>query len=432
MTDALAAVLTRIDRDTDAALDRLKTLLRIPSVSTDPAHDADTGRAADWLAGSLTELGFDAASRATTGHPIVVGHHREAGPDAPHVLYYGHYDVQPPDPLDLWEQPPFEPRDRRGRARTAHRVPRGGRRQGSADDLHRGDAGVEDRARHASGERHRAARGRGRSRGSPSLDAFLEANRDELSADVCVVTDTGMWDIDTPAITYMLRGLVYVEVTLHGPSHDLHSGMFGGSIVNPINALCKTLGALIDDDGVIQIPGFYDDVHEQTDAERAAWRDLGFDEAGFLGGAGLKSPVGEVGYSTLERVWSRPTCDVNGIVGGYTGEGAKTVIGAWARAKLSCRLVAHQDPQKVYEGIVRFFEARTPPDCRWSFEGPRPRSGHPRAHGVAVSGGGGGGAADHVRSGCCPDRLGRLDPGGRLVPAHPGLRLPAGRLLARR
>jgi acetylornithine deacetylase/succinyl-diaminopimelate desuccinylase-like protein len=203
--------------------------------------------------------------------------------------------------------------------------------------------------------------------GSPSLDPFLEAHREELAADACVVTDTGMWDIDTPAITYMLRGLAYVEVTLHGPSHDLHSGMYGGAVLNPINALTKVLADLHNGDGRVQFPGFYDDVRPLAESESKQWEALGYDEQAFLGSAGLTGSVGEAGQSVLERTWSRPTCDVNGIWGGYTGKGAKTVIPAHASAKLSCRLVADQDPQKIFDGIKSFFEERTPPGGSWSF-----------------------------------------------------------------
>jgi acetylornithine deacetylase/succinyl-diaminopimelate desuccinylase-like protein len=290
------------------------------------------------------------------------------------VLYYGHYDVQPPTPLELWESPPFEPV-----IVDAEHGPRIVAR-GAADDKGQLMTFVEAfrawMAVHGSLPINVTVLLEGEEEsGSPSLDPFLEANRDDLAADVCVITDTGMWNIDTPAITYMLRGLVYVDVTLHGPGHDLHSGMYGGGVVNPNNALARVLGALHDDDGVIQIPGFYDDVRELSDAEAAQWEGLGFDEAGFLASAGLEVSHGEAGRSLLQRLWSRPTCDVNGMWGGYTGAGAKTVIPAHASAKVSCRLVADQDPRKVYDGLVRFFEERTPTGCRWEI--------HP--HGVSAA-----------------------------------------------
>ncbi|MHC4383074.1 MAG: M20/M25/M40 family metallo-hydrolase, partial [Planctomycetota bacterium] len=282
----------------------------------------------------------------------------------PHLLYYGHYDVQPPDPLDLWDSPPFEP--------TIVEGPHGRRlvARGAVDDKGQLMTFVEAfRAWHdvhgtlpvkvtvlLEGEEES---------GSPSLDPFLSAHREMLAADVCIVSDTGMWDIDTPAITYMLRGMVYVEVTLHGPSHDLHSGMYGGAVVNPANELPRILGELHDAQGVVQIPGFYDDVLALSADEARQWAQLTFDEAAFLGHAGLETPVGETGRSTLQRIWSRPCCDINGIFGGYTGDGAKTIIPAKATAKVSCRLVPDQDADKIHDNIVRFFEQRTPPDCRW-------------------------------------------------------------------
>jgi acetylornithine deacetylase/succinyl-diaminopimelate desuccinylase-like protein len=204
--------------------------------------------------------------------------------------------------------------------------------------------------------------------GSPSLPAFLDSHRDLLKADVSIVTDTNSWDIGTPAITYMLRGLLYVEVTLHAASRDLHSGLYGGSALNPINELTRVLGALHDADGKVAIPGFYDDVEEVGSNERAVWQGLGFDEARFLADIGLTSPTGEKDRSGLERLWSRPTCDINGIWGGYTGAGAKTVIAAKASAKLSCRLVAGQEPEKIMTGLRSFLDARTPPGCRWEIQ----------------------------------------------------------------
>ena len=198
--------------------------------------------------------------------------------------------------------------------------------------------------------------------------ALLMKLKDELAADVCIVSDTGMWDIRTPAITTMLRGMVYVEVTLHGPSSDLHSGMYGGAVTNPINELTRLLGMIHDEDGRVRFDGFYDDVVETTDEMKAQWETLGFDEKAFLGMIGLERGQGESGRSTLERTWSRPTCDINGIIGGYTGDGAKTVIAAHATAKLSCRLVANQDPDRVRESIQQFFRTNMHPDCRVEFE----------------------------------------------------------------
>ena len=374
MSSVLSAdpVLQQVDRSFEESLGRLCDLLRIPSVSADPAYKGDVRRTAEWLARELGGLGFDASLRETPGHPMVVAHHPGPGgaskdADVPHILYYGHYDVQPAEPLQLWNSPPFEPaivEAEHGRRIVA---------RGAVDDKGQVMTFIEAfRAWHAvygtlpirvtvllEGEEET---------GSPNLLPFLTANAEELKADVCVITDTNSWNIDTPAITTRLRGLLYVEATLHGPSHDLHSGMFGGAVLNPINALTRILGQIHDEDGRVRFPGFYDDVAEPTDEEKAMWRDLGFDESAFLAGVGLKTPAGEAGRSALERLWSRPTCDINGIWGGYTGEGPKTVIAAKASAKLSCRLVPAQDPKKILAGIKSFLEERTPADGRWEFK----------------------------------------------------------------
>jgi acetylornithine deacetylase/succinyl-diaminopimelate desuccinylase-like protein len=295
-----------------------------------------------------------------------VAHDRTAPEGAPHLLYYGHYDVQPADPLELWDSPPFEPAIVDG--------PHGPRvvARGAVDD--KGQVMTFIEALRAWKAVHGALPVRvtvflegEEESSSKSLEPFLLANREELRADVCVISDTGMIDVDKPAITYMLRGLAYAEVTLHGPSHDLHSGMYGGAVVNPVNALCRILAGLHDEAGRVLIPGFYDEVREIAPAEAEAWRGIGFDEQAFLKSAGFATSTGETGRSVLERVWSRPTCDVNGIWGGYTGEGSKTVIAAKASAKLSCRLVPDQDPARVMAGLKRFFTERVPPGCRLDF-----------------------------------------------------------------
>lgn len=362
----LQPVLRRIDQDFAASVDRLQNLLRFPSVGVDPRHEEDTKACAKWLGDQLAALGMDASVRPTEGMPIVVAHDRTAPEGAPHLLYYGHYDVQPADPLDLWQSPPFEP--------TIVEGPRGPRvvARGAVDD--KGQVMTFIEAFRAWKAVHGALPVRvtvflegEEESSSESLEPFLAAHREELAADICVISDTGMLDVDRPAITYMLRGIAYAEVTLHGPSHDLHSGMYGGAVVNPLNALCRIVAALHDDQSRVLLPGFYDQVREITATEAEAWRGIGFDETAFLAGAGLSVSTGEAGRSVLERVWSRPTCDLNGIWGGYTGEGGKTVIAARASAKLSCRLVPDQEPAKVMADLKRFFEERTPPGCRLDF-----------------------------------------------------------------
>jgi len=367
MPHDLKPVLAELDAQNDAAVQRLCDLLRIPSISTDPAFNADTRRAAEWLAADLRTIGFKADVRETAGHPMVMGHHEPPGTpaSAPCVLYYGHYDVQPPDPLEKWTSPPFEPAVVDG--------PHGKRivARGAVDD--KGQVMTFIEAFRAWKNVHGSLPMRIKimlegeeESGSPSLDPFLAANRSELQADVCVISDTGMWDIKTPAVTYMLRGLVYVELTLRGPSHDLHSGGYGGVLNNPINALVDVLARLHDKDGRITLPGFYDDVLETGADEKRMWESLGFDERAFLAGAGMRTPFGEKGRTTLERVWSRPTCDINGISGGYTGRGAKTVIACEASAKVSFRLVPNQDPAKILNALRAWLKDNTPADCTWT------------------------------------------------------------------
>ncbi len=366
---ALAPVLDAVDAQLDGAVERLADFLRIPSVSTDSKFDAETRRAGAWLVDELRRIGFNAELRDTPGHPMVVAHHPGPSGDAsdvPHVLYYGHYDVQPADPIELWECGPFEPRVVDG--------PHGRRivARGAADDKGQVMTFVEAfRAwQHVHGTLPVAVsvivEGEEES-GSASLDPFLESARDELAADICVVSDTGMIDIDTPCVTTRLRGMLYIEATLHGPSHDLHSGIYGGVIVNPLNALVRILASLHDDHGAVAIEGFYEGIPELDGEQRRQWDALPFNETEFLANAGMRTPFGEPGRTTIERMWSRPTCDINGIHGGYTGAGAKTVIGTMASAKISCRLVAGQEPQRIRQSLVAHLEARTPPDCRWEF-----------------------------------------------------------------
>jgi acetylornithine deacetylase/succinyl-diaminopimelate desuccinylase-like protein len=362
MTDRLDAILAHIDADLDAARGRLFDLLRIPSISAQPAHAGDCRAAAEWLRGELAGIGFQASVRDTAGHPAVVAHHPGPGGAAPHVLFYGHYDVQPADPVDLWTSDPFAPVLVEG--------PHGPRirARGAVDDKGQTMMWVEAlRAWHAIAGHPPVAvtvliEGE-EEVGSPSLDAFLAANRAELRADVAIISDTGMWDVDTPAITTRLRGLVYAQIDVKAASRDLHSGLFGGSALNPINLLTRILGKLRDDAGRVTIPGFYDGVAELPEALAAQWAGLGFEEAEFLGGIGLSVPAGEAGRAPLERLWARPTCDVNGIWGGYMGAGSKTVIPAEAHAKLSFRLVPGQDPARIAAGLRAFVAAALPADA---------------------------------------------------------------------
>ncbi len=363
MSSTLDAVLAQCDSQYEAAKGRLFDWLRIPSISAQPSHAADCRQAAEWVRDQLRDLGFSAELRPTAGHPVVVGHHPGPGEGAPHLLFYGHYDAQPADPLELWTSPPFDPQEVRG--------PHGARvvARGAVDDKGQTMMWLEAlRAWHGvtgslpvrvpvlvEGEEEV---------GSPSLDGFLAANRGELGADVAIISDTGMWDIDTPAITARLRGMVYAQIDLHAAKRDLHSGLYGGSALNPINALTHILGGLQDEAGRVQIPGFYDGIAGIGAAQAAEWAALGFDEGAFLADIGLAQPAGEQGRGGLERLWARPTADLNGIWGGYTGEGSKTVIPASAHAKLSCRLVPGQDPTRVAEGIKAFVRQRLPADAR--------------------------------------------------------------------
>ena len=359
----LDPILSRIDADLPQALDRLMALLRIPSISTDPAFAPDCARAADWLVEDLRRIGFDAASRPTTGHPMVVAHGGEGGP---HLLFYGHYDVQPVDPLSLWDRDPFDPE--------VQDTPKGRviRARGASDDkgqlmtfIEAMRAWVAERGAlpcritiFLEGEEES---------GSPSLIPFLRENADELRADIAMICDTGLFQDTAPAIVTMLRGLLGEEITITGPSKDLHSGMYGGAAINPIRVLSRILANLHDDQGRITIPHFYDGVTELPDAIRAQWQALAFDHARFLGDVGLGQPAGEQDRTPLEMIWSRPTAEVNGIVGGYTGDGFKTVLPSEARAKVSFRLVGQQDPLAIRAHFRDWVRPQLPPDCTATF-----------------------------------------------------------------
>ncbi len=355
----LTPVLDRIDAELPAALERLKTLLRIPSISTDPAYKQQCEEAAAWLSADLETIGLKAASRPTDGHPMVVGHGGEGGP---HLLFYGHYDVQPVDPLELWSHDPFEPL-------IEEDIIRG---RGASDD--KGQLMTFVEACRAWVAVHGALPCRltvlfegEEESGSPSLIPFLKDNAKELQADLALICDTTMFDRETPAITTMLRGLLGEEIVITGPSRDLHSGAYGGAAANPARVLCNILSSLHDEDGRVTVPGFYDGVSELDPGTASQWSKLDFDADAFLSDVGLSHPAGETGRTALEMIWSRPTCEINGMSSGYTGDGFKTVLPSQATAKVSFRLVGHQDPHAIRTAFRQMVRDALPPDCTVAF-----------------------------------------------------------------
>jgi acetylornithine deacetylase/succinyl-diaminopimelate desuccinylase-like protein len=366
-----------------ASIDRLVDWLRIPSISTDPKHAGDCVKAAEWAASRLREAGLRAEVRptgdpakGTTGHPVVMAFSDgDPGYKGPHVLFYGHYDVQPVDPVDLWESPPFQPV-----IRDAKPGEEGGKRivaRGSVDDkgqvlmfLEALRAWKETTGKIAGGVKFTIMLEGEEESGSVNLERFVLENKKVLGAcDVCLISDTGMLGRKSPAITYGVRGLAYTEVRLHAANQDLHSGLWGGRCPNPITELTRVLAQLHDKKRRVTLPGFYDDVVALSKAERANWTRLKFNAAAALKKIGLKkdADIGEAGYTAMEREWARPTAELNGIIGGYTGPGAKTVIPAFASAKVSFRLVANQDPAKITKLFFKWCKERTPPGCRWEF-----------------------------------------------------------------
>jgi acetylornithine deacetylase/succinyl-diaminopimelate desuccinylase-like protein len=337
------------------AMDELFAFLRIPSVSARSEHTADCRTAAEWLAARLTHAGLATEIIATPGHPVVLAEWRGAGPDAPTLLIYGHYDVQPAEPLALWTSPAFEPTLRDGRIYA----------RGSVDD--KGQLYLHVKALEA----HLAVRGtlpvnvillaEGEEEvGSVNLAAFLAQHRERLRCDGVVISDSTMFAPGVPSILSSLRGLAYVQIDVRGSTSDLHSGMYGGAVVNPAMALARILSTLHDDTGRVAIAGFYDAVQEWPEAVRAQMRTLPFSDERFLEEVGAPALGGEAGYTVLEQLWTRPTCEVNGLLSGYTGEGAKTVLPAVAMAKVSCRLVPNQDPTVVEQLIAEHVRRVTP------------------------------------------------------------------------
>ncbi len=353
-------VLKTIEGRKVQSLAQLIEFLKIPSVSTKPDHKPDMQRCAVWLQDQLKFAALNTQIVQTPGHPIVVAKNTHVSGRRT-VLLYGHYDVQPPEPLEQWTTPAFEPTVRNGAIYA----------RGAVDDKGQVWAHVEaitawqahgglpiNLIMIVEGEEEI---------GSSHLDSFIEKNRDQLKADICVVSDTNQFARGTPAITYGLRGLVYEEVFITAVSHDLHSGLYGGAVPNAANVLSELLATLHTPDGKVNLPGFYDDVLELTPAERAEWKKLPFDEKSLLGEIGLSTSTGEAGYSWLERTWARPTCDVNGITTGYQGPGAKTVIPAAASAKVSMRLVANQDPKKIQQIFEKTLRDRCPKNVKIEF-----------------------------------------------------------------
>lgn len=359
----LESILAKANDSQPAALKRLFELLRIESVSTDSAYAVECVNAADWLVAQLNDIGFNASRRDTDGHPMVVAH---SGGEGRHILFYGHYDVQPVDPLDLWDRPPFDP--------VIEDTPNGKviRARGASDDKGQLMTFVEacrawkDVTGELPGNISILFEGEEES-ASPSLVPFLTEHADELKADFALVCDTGLWDADTPAITTMLRGLVAEDFTIHAANRDLHSGSFGGPAINPIRVLTKILGGLHDESGRVTVPNFYEGVPRISNSLKAKWDSLNFDAEGFLGDVGLTTPAGEDGYTAMEQIWCRPTCDINGINGGYSGEGFKTVLPAEAHAKVSFRLVGTQDPEAISAAFRKYITDNLPPDCSVTF-----------------------------------------------------------------
>ena len=361
----LEPVLTRIDQDLDAAVERLMDLLRIPSISADPACKADCDRAAGWLVEDLKSIGLVAEKRPTPGHPMVVAHGEG---DGPHLLFYGHYDVQPVDPPELWNTPPFEP--------GIEDTPENGkviRGRGSSDDKGQFMTFVEAcrawKAVHGGLPARITFFFEGEEEsGSPSLAPFMKENAGELKSDLAMICDTSMVAPGIPSIASQLRGMLKDEFTIHGPRIDLHSGHYGGPALNPLKEISRIVASFHDDRGRVAVAGFYDGVHEISDELRRQWNNAGFDEKTYLESVGLSRAHGETGYSTLEQQWARPTLEVNGLWGGYQDAGSKTVIPAEAHCKITCRLVGDMDPAALRRKVRAHVEAQLSPDARVTWD----------------------------------------------------------------
>lgn len=349
-----------IDNNKDENLWELIKFLKIPSISSDPDYKDDMNICANWLVDNLKKIGLEETKLIETkGHPIVYAEWLEAGNDKPTVLIYGHYDVQPVDPLELWDSPPFEPVTKDGKIFG----------RGTADD--KGQIFAHIKAIEA----HLKVNGKlpcnvkllieGEEEASEShLDDFIINNNDLLKCDVAMISDTEWFADDMPTICYGLRGITFFELTLTGPNRDLHSGSFGGAVDNPVNVLCDVISMLKDRNNRITIPGFYDDVLELTDEERGEFKKLPFDLKHYCEDLGIEEVNGEKGYSTLERIWARPSLDVNGMFGGYTGEGSKTILPTKATAKVSMRLVPNQKAKEIAAKTEKYLSQLIPPTMK--------------------------------------------------------------------
>jgi acetylornithine deacetylase/succinyl-diaminopimelate desuccinylase-like protein len=360
---SITQVLAHIESDKPSALARMMEVLTIPSISTDPKYKAQMPIAAAWFGNLAAEAGLIPDIHPTDGHPILMAVTPESSvpKGAPRILFYGHYDVQPPDPINLWTTPAFEPTIRDGKVYA----------RGAADDKGQVCTFLEAllawKKTTGSVPIHVTLLLEGEEEcGSANLPRFLEKHKAILSKhDVVLISDTSMWNPTTLSITYGLRGLAYFDIQLQGPARDLHSGVYGGTLANPANILTRILGRLQDDNNKVTIPGFYDDVAPLKPEERQAWEKLNFSESEFLAEVGVNQPHGEAGFSTLERRWTRPSCDINGLWSGYQGPGAKTVLPAIAGAKVSFRLAAHQSQARINELFEKWLRAQNTFGCTW-------------------------------------------------------------------
>lgn len=360
----MSALATYVARNRKRFVDELKTLVRFPSVSTQPDHNRDIEACAAWVAKHFRHIGLDTKLHKTAGHPIVVARSpRSSRPDAPTVLIYGHYDVQPPEPFELWKTPPFEP------------VVRDGELFGRGASDNKGQFFSHVKAVEAYLKTHTPLpvnvtfliEGE-EEVGSEALMTFCKRHARQLRADYIIISDSGMYSKRHPTITYGTRGIASLEIRVDGPSRDLHSGVFGGSVSNPVMVLAKLLASCVDSDGHITVPGFYNDVRSLAKWERREFARLPYDQQAYAQFLGVPALAGEKGYSTLERRWARPTFEINGIFGGYQGPGGKTIVPAWAGAKITCRLVPNQRPEKIAKLVARHLKRLCPKSARLHVE----------------------------------------------------------------